>query len=151
MDARPHVTPRHRTILELSVALEVLLVTGSSESSLKFSNGAAWLGDRNDAKREEIRKLAKNLYDAGSAYRHGGQLWSLYDSRDPTASPEGKKPFDVVECRELARKLLLHGLALLDSGTPKSVADLCAEAQYQVKTGAWTTNVIDELYSRLHP
>jgi hypothetical protein len=40
---------------------------------------------------------------------------------------------------------LLHGLALLDSGTPKSVADLCAEAQYQVKTGAWMTNVIDEL------
>ncbi|MGH3905764.1 MAG: hypothetical protein ACRDTE_16505 [Pseudonocardiaceae bacterium] len=149
IDANPHIPPQQRTVLELSIALEVLLVTGNSGWSRKFRNGAACLGGRNQAEREGIRKHAEAFYTVGSDYRHGGELWSLYDSRDSTASPEGQKSLDVVECRELARKLLLHGLALLDSGTPKSVADLCAEAQYQVETGAWMTNLIDELYSRL--
>jgi len=152
MDARKDVSPRHRkTVLEFSVALEVLLVTGNSGWSRKFRNRAACLGSRNEAEREDIRKRAEALYKAGSDYRHGGELWSLYDSRDSTTSPEGQKSLDVVECRELARKLLLHGLALLDSGTSKSVADLCAEAQCQDKTSSWMTKVIDELYSRLQP
>jgi hypothetical protein len=126
-------------------------MTDGSGSSLQFRNGAAWLEGRDDAERKAIHTLARDFYDAGSKYRHGGKLRSLYDSRDPAASREGNKPLDVVECRELARKLLLHGLALLDSGTSKSVADLCAEAQYQVETDAWMTNMINELYSRLQP
>ncbi|MGH3923991.1 MAG: hypothetical protein ACRDTT_14170 [Pseudonocardiaceae bacterium] len=91
IDAESHAAPQHRTILELSVALEVLVVFGDSELSLQFRNGAAWLGGRDDVEREAIRKLAKALYAAGSAYRHGGKLVSLYDSRDPQPALVGRK------------------------------------------------------------
>lgn len=147
VEGRSHVLPQQRTVLELSVALEVLLVTGDSRLSKKFRDRVARLGGRGDSERENLRKRAEDFYKAGSNYRHGGELWSLYDSRDPGTSAEGKNPLDVAECRKLARRLLLHGLAVLHSGTSKSVADLCAEAQSE----GWMSNVIDELYSRLPP
>lgn len=129
MDTRPGVPPRHRTILELSVALEVLIVTGNKNWARKFRNGAAWLGGRDDARRQAISKRAEALYKAGSDYRHGGELGPLYDSRDTGALQHADEALDVADCRDLTRQLLLHGLALLDSGTPDSVADHCAMAQ----------------------
>lgn len=101
-----------------------------------FRNGAAWLGGRNDAARKAIHAHARDLYNAGSKYRHGGRLLSLYDSRDHDAPPASGKVFDTATGRALVRKLLLHGLAVLDSGTQKSTADLCESAQYQAGS-AW--------------
>lgn len=70
---------------------------------------------------------------------------------DQLADDTGLEPraLDVADCRDLVRRLLLHSLALLDSGTPESVADLCARAQDQVEAGNWITNVLDEFHSRL--
>lgn len=129
MDARPDVPPRHRTILELSVALEVLVVTGDKDWARKFCNGAAWLGGRDDARRQAIRKRAEALYKAGSDYRHGGELGPLYDSRDTGALQPTDEALDVADCRDLTRQLLLHGLALLTNGMPGSVAEVCARSQ----------------------
>jgi hypothetical protein len=78
-------------------------------------------------------------------------LGRLSDSRDIGASPSEKEVLDVADCRKLTRTLLLHGLALLHTGTPDSVAALCAKTPDQVQTGRWIVNVIDELYSRLQP
>lgn len=69
MDAGSRPADRYRTVLDLSVALEILLVAGKPELSLQFRNGAAWLGGRKDVEREAIRTCAKTLYDAGSNYR----------------------------------------------------------------------------------
>ncbi len=74
---------------------------------------------------------------------------SLYDSRDSTASPDGREALDVADCRALVRLLLLHGLVLLDSGTLEAVADLCAKAQRQAEAGNWITNVLNKFYFRL--
>jgi hypothetical protein len=132
MDTRPGAPPRHRTILELSVALEVLLLTGNMKDwSRKFRNGAAWLGGRDDAGRQAIRKRAEALYKAGSDYRHGGELGPLYDIG---ALQPVNEALDVADCRDLTRQLLLYGLALLANGTPYSVAEVCARAQGQGET-----------------
>lgn len=40
VEARSHVLPQQRTVLELSVALEVLLVTGDSRLSKKFATAS---------------------------------------------------------------------------------------------------------------
>ncbi|MGH3515351.1 MAG: hypothetical protein ACRDRB_24265, partial [Pseudonocardiaceae bacterium] len=72
-------------------------VTGNSEASLQFRNGAAWLGGRDDAARKAIRAHARDLYNAGSKYRHGGNLLSLYDSRDHDAPPTSGKVFDITQ------------------------------------------------------
>jgi hypothetical protein len=151
MHASPHGPPQQRTVLEFSIALEVLLVTGNSEASLQFRNGAAWLSGRNDAARKAIHAHARDLYNAGSKYRHADKLLSLYDSRDHDAPPASGKVFDIATGRALVRKLLLPGLAVLDSGMQKSTADLCESAQYQAETGRWMSNVVDELYSSLQP
>jgi hypothetical protein len=106
-----------------------------------------WLGGIDDPDREAIHDFAKTLYDAGSKYRHGGASYKLHRGRSVPAAKRRQKLLDVVRAYRLLRRLMLHGLAVVASGTP--VAELCDQVQRTASARGRLEQIINKLYTEL--
>jgi hypothetical protein len=141
------IWPQQETVFQWMTALEVLLSDGNARGGYSggFKTNAAWLGGFDDADRHGIRQFAGTLYDAGSKYRHGAELYEL-NQAGPTERAERRPPgkLDVRRADRLVRRLMLNGLALLIEGL--GVSELCGKAQHQRAAG----DRIAESVRRLH-
>jgi len=123
------MAPEPRLPLEMSTALELLLLTESRELEIseRVRRGAAALAGAGS----DGRGLAAAIYDAGSRYRHGSELYRLtwHAGTDTSARP---RSLSVEDAYGLLRRLLLNGLAVLAEG--ESLPLLCDRAQRDSST-----------------
>lgn len=138
--------PLPRLAVELSTVAEMLLLSGVNEGevSRRVRIAAGWLGGIDDADRQTIHDFMKRLYEAGSKYRHGGAHYVLHRGDPVRASI---KQLDVLRSYALLRRLMLHGLAVVDS--LGSVAELCDRVQCTVAPRARLNDIITRLYADL--
>lgn len=136
-----------RLPLDMSTVMETLLLDGSSkegEFRRRVSISAGWLGGTDDTDRTNIRSFARAVYDAGSAYRHGGEGYTL---RRGAIDDAPKSHLDVVRAYRLLRRLIVHGLAVAAAG--ESVAQLCDDVQSTAAARIKLEEIIAQFYSAI--
>ena len=127
------MSPEPRLPLEMSTALELLLLTESRELDIseRVRRGAAALAAGGLGEDQAVREFAGAVYDAGSRYRHGGDEYRLTwgAASSGTAS---RKTLDVERAYRFLHRLLLHGLAVVSEGDSPAV--LCDRDQRDTST-----------------
>lgn len=130
--------------------LEIVLTSGDRTRgyTATFINNAAWLGGVDDRDRENIRRFAGILYDAGSRYRHGLELYDIGMHRPNRRHSRTKSgSLDVLTADRLVRRLLFHALGLIASGN--DIAPMCGKAQYNRSIGDHIGTVLKDFYTNL--
>lgn len=110
--------PSPRTALEYSIAFEVLINDGQDrgEITTRLSAAVAWLVGESDNERQEAASLMKDLYHAGSAYRHGGKQPCLHRGGRVLVDGKWNRSVDLACVHTLCRRAFFVGLAVIDSG-----------------------------------
>lgn len=83
------------------------------------------------------------MYEAGSAYRHGGSRFRLHRTGK---RPEGNKVLDTTAYR-LLRRLMLHGAFVIAAG--ENIAELCEQAQISETARKRLAEVLTAGYTEL--
>lgn len=138
--------PLPRLAVEMSTALEILVLDGGNtgEPTRRVTFATTWLAGIDDKDRAAIEKLTKRMYEAGSAYRHGGSRFRLHRTGP---HPDGKKVLDITTGYRLLRRLLLHGAFVLAAG--ENIAELCDRAQISEAARQRLAEVISDGYIQL--